>query len=61
MATNDDGPNFDVWYCEAINKGRVASTPGGDALDLEEMRELRATVNAVIARMETDAEQGEGE
>ena len=39
-----------VWYDEAIGKVRVASTPGGDALDVEAAREFRDELDAAIAR-----------
>lgn len=40
--------NIDVWYCESINMIRVVADPGGDALTIEQARELRAHLGRVI-------------
>jgi len=41
--------NVEVWYDESIGKVRIASTPGGDALDAEAAREFRDELDAAIA------------
>lgn len=43
----------DVWYSEPIESIRVTATPGGIALDLEEAKEFRDDLDAVIERAES--------
>lgn len=42
----------EVWYCEAIEKVRICSDPGGDALTLVGAKELRDELDAAIQTAE---------
>lgn len=41
-------PRVEVWSDDSIGKVRVASTPGGDALSVEEAENLRDELDAAI-------------
>jgi len=43
-----------VWYAGEIGKIRIASTPGGDALDVTEARKFREELTAAIEEAEGD-------
>lgn len=52
MSFTDSDPQVKIWYDTSISKVRVASTPGGDAYDVESARELRDELDEAIAAAE---------
>lgn len=45
-------PTFKAWFCEAIERVRVHSTPGGVSLSPEEAKELREQLDEAIRTAE---------
>lgn len=50
MPKNTD---VDTWFCEAIEKVRVVTPAGGDALTVSEAKELRSELSTAIEAAET--------
>ena len=48
----DSDPDVSIWFDESIEKVRVSSTPGGNAFDAEEARELHEELDAAIEAAE---------
>lgn len=48
------GPALSLWYDESIEKFRVSATPGGIALDADEMREFRDELEQMLEQTEDD-------